>query len=130
MSETYTNEGKTFERSSSAVRRMISEIEDGHVRILNNNTDLKRNRVPVIRVQSRDKIRLLKSELFGNVEQNLSSSQPSMLHTISLEHTNVNELSSGVVLRTEDNSITTSIVSHPENNEVCSKITLCCRLRS
>ena len=128
MSETYTNKSKTFERSGSAVRRMISEIEEEHVRILNNNTDLKRNRVPVIRVQSRDKIRLLKSELFGNVEQNLSSSQPSLLHTKSLEHTNLNELSSCVVLSTEDNSITTSVVSPPENNEVCSKITFCCCL--
>ena len=121
MSETYTKERKTFERSSSEVRRMISEIEDRHVRILNNNTDVKSNRVPVIRVQSKDKIRLLKSELFGHVGQNLSSSQPSLLQTKSLEHTHFNEMGSDVDLSTKDSSITSSAVSHLENYEVCSK---------
>ena len=121
MSATYMNKGKTFDRSSSAVRRMISEIEDRHVRILNNNTDVKRNRVPVTRVQSKDKVRLLKSELFRHVEQNLSSSQPSLLYTKSLEHTNFKEISSVIDISTEVNDITDSAVSHPEYNEVCSK---------
>ena len=126
MSETYSEEGKSFERYDSEVRRMISVIEASRVRVLNNNTDAKRNRVPVPRVQSRNKIRLIKSQLFVHENNNFSSSQPSLLHLQSLEHNKFNEVNIVVDSHTEEDSTTTNYDFEHEGHEVCIKTTFFC----
>ena len=66
-------------RSNSDVRRLINEIENKHVRILNNNTDIRRHRIPVPRVQSRERIKLIQEQLFGSIERRHHSSVPSLV---------------------------------------------------
>ena len=90
MNESRVNEVESNEKLNSIVQQMINDIEirqiarkieNKHVRLLNNDTEFKVNRVPVSRVPSRDRINSIKKMLFkGHIESNLSSSQPSLVN--------------------------------------------------
>ena len=69
MNESRVNEVESNEKLNSIVQQMIndienrqiaSKIENKHVRLLNNDTEFKVNRVPVSRVPSRDRINSIK----------------------------------------------------------------------
>ena len=90
MNESRVNEVESNEKLNNIVQQMISDIENRqitnkienkHIRLLDDDTESKVSRVPVSRVQSRDRINSIKKMLFrGHIESNLSSSQPSLVH--------------------------------------------------
>ena len=74
----HNNEGSSEPNLRSGVRRMINEIENRNVRILNNNTDVRLHRVPIPRVQGGARIKQIKEQLFGFTEPRLYLSAPSL----------------------------------------------------
>ena len=75
------SEERRYGRRDSEV--MIQVLEERHVRMLNNKTDIRRGRVPVSRNRSqrynRERLKPCRSHLLVDVEPNLSSSQPSLV---------------------------------------------------
>ena len=122
MNTSDTDEGKWFKRRKSEL--MISELERRHVRVLSNNTDIRRNRVPISRIESGERINVIKSRLIGykelnksmNILMNLSSSQPYLANPDKLHAKHLFNVSC------KESSSTKNSVCHPENFEVHNKM--------
>ena len=109
---THNTEIKNIDRRNSDVRRMINDIENRHVRILNNNTDVRQHRVPIPRVQKSLRVKRIQEQMFGCPDQRLHLSEPSLVQSVILEERSLSTIACG------DNLNENNFKDHSGNPEV------------
>ena len=72
----HNNEGSSEPNLRSGVRRMINEIENRNVRMVNNDTGVRLHHAPI---QGGARIKQIKEQLFGFTESRVYLSAPSLL---------------------------------------------------